>query len=940
MINLIHRCMTKSELSHKKWDNHLALFHLKEFVKAKEVYLNGKPLKWYHIFKKGDLIEVIDRPQGLFTLIGAAIFGSILFGASTTTFTVLGALVVTGIVGAVAAIGTSIMGGMRGFSTPSTTQNKEYSSVSQPELRGASNDISNDIIPVTFGTVQQTPSYAQTPFRLVQDGTGKNKYHQYFIANYDNVVYSDYKLGETPITNYEATYYDINTAYGSSTFIGYDNCKALSIDEELSYDKDAQIYDGNWTSESTNARNNTKATSETVYLSIYFDADNTANFDTSKFSSKTFKVTLKGNGTTQTRNFTISSVGYVSAEGHLYPTGNNPSVSFSITFPVRDLFIYSYTITVQSVSDTRQNSYEVLHGLTATLETVSITIADYSHNFNNINQSITKYNIVPSEIIQTSPPNTTDIDVIISFPQGLYKIKSSDGNRLSRSAALEIKYKEISENNWHDLNEATSIYIRDIDNVKQPLSSSSTTYSNGIITVHSPDDINIADQLFFRPIGFELPAGQYNVRVRCADFKDKTNYDVGVPNCSEIQFRCTGDVVNPIVLPKTTQLAFEVTAYKNLSGTLKKFNYITKTYIPRWNISQWDWVTVTSNPAAVIRYLLTDSKVNPRAEDLSHIDNDSLVEYFNWCEEQGYKADGVISEACKIGEVVNEILKNTQCAMIPLYNGKHTFVIDKPNKIPVGLFNQHNSWNFKWTPNVGRQTEAIRASFVEDDDWTQDELTLYWYDGAVHDTPKSGTSDLDYEMVKKEYKYVSDRASVRKIVAYELETIQTKRNQFEFDVNLEAMNMMLLDRVYISNTANMQNESTGLIKSLIIEGGYLKGFELYSPVNIPENAKIIIRSLNYLDEKTIITIYDVTNSGESNIVNIPPVWRTESVNALSIKGAGEITGLQDTWYYDGDLFTIGQDTIYDCTVTDIKYNDDGTATITARDYGFGVNEGA
>ena len=152
---------------------------------------------------------------------------------------------------------------------------------------------------------------------------------------------------------------------------------------------------------------------------------------------------------------------------------------------------------------------------------------------------------------------------------------------------------------------------------------------------------------------------------------------------------------------------------------------------------------------------------------------------------------------------------------------------------------------------------------------------------------------------------------------------------FEFSVNLEAMNMMLLDRVYVSNTTNMQNESTGLIKSVITENGNLTGFELYSNINIPENAKIVVRSLDYTNEKAVINIYDVVNSGDSHIVNIQPVFYDGTV-----KGAGDITGIQDTWHYDGDLFTLGQDTIYDCTVTDIRYNDDGSATITCRDYGF------
>ena len=195
MINLIHRCMTESKISQHKWDGHFAFFHLKEFLKSKEVYLNGKPLKWYNRFKKGDLVEVIDRPNEVFSGIGFTILAIVgVTTASTATATAVGVIAYLGIMAAV-SLGVSALSGAftnRGIS--STTQNKEYSSTTQPELRGASNDISSDIVPVVFGKTQQTPSYAQTPYRLVQDGSSTNKYRQYFIANYNNVVYSDFKL--------------------------------------------------------------------------------------------------------------------------------------------------------------------------------------------------------------------------------------------------------------------------------------------------------------------------------------------------------------------------------------------------------------------------------------------------------------------------------------------------------------------------------------------------------------------------------------------------------------------------------------------------------------------------------------------------------------------------------------------------------------------------
>lgn len=913
MIRIIHRYMTESELTEKDWNGHFAFMHLKEFKNCKEVYLNGKPLKWYNRFKNGDVIEVINKPhEVIFWNILAAV---IIFAG---THPIITAGIVLGLVGMAASAVTASVTNRGGAST---TQNKEYSSVSQPELRGASNDISDDIIPVVFGKTQQTPSYAQTPYRLVQDGSSTNKYRQYFIANYNNVVYSDFKLGETSINDYSIDYLSIAQESGSNNFIGFENCRAISVDEELSYNADEAVNQ----SSTHNYNHTVTATALQVDYEIEFQ-----NADINNFAQKSFKVvsTIQRYVDNILVTFTLEDEFNVNASD-LVASGDDYVYQGSSLWDNSGNLLLNSLVSVQiaPTAQTRGNQTETDNELDVILVSESVTAGIYTETV-TLNTSINYYLGSMSEVLNTSPVNCVEVDVIIGFSQGLYSLNQQNGERYSRSTTVEITYKT-PNGQWQPISNANALYIRDVNGVKQPLTSSTTTVSGAKVTVHSPSDMNVADQLFFRPIGFELPEGQYTVRVRSADYAQKTNYDIGYPNCSEIQFRCSGDVVNPIVLPQVNQIAFEATAYKGLSGTLKKFNYIAEALIPIWDGNNWNTTAKTSNPAAIVRYLLTDSSVNPRAEKLSHLDNDSLVEYYNWCETSGYKADGVVSEACKIGEIVNQILQNSQCAMIPLYNGKHTFVIDKPNKIPVGLFNMHNSWNFKWIPNVGRQTEAIRASFVENDDWTEDELTLYWYDGAVHDEPEQGKTDLDYQLVKKEYKYVCDRASVRQIVAYELETIQTKRNQFEFDVNLEAMNMMLLDRVYISNTANMQNESTGLIKSVIVNNGNLTGFELYADVDIPENAKIVIRSLDYDNEKAVINIYDVTNSGMNYIVNIAPT----PYNGI-IRGAGDITGIQDSWYYDGDLFTLGQDTIYDCTVTDIKYNDDGTATITARDYGF------
>lgn len=918
MIRVIRRCLNKKTLSEHKWDWHFAFFHFKSY---KGCYLNGKPLKPWHLLRNGDVVEINERPTGIFETIGLAVIGFIAgsaaaASASTALAVTVGVLTVGLGVAAVGFGASSLF--MRGGGASSTTDAKEYSSSTQPELRGASNDISNGCLPVVFGKTQQTPSYGQLPYRLVVDGASTNKYRQYFIANYNNVVYSNFKLGETPRTDYSIDYLDIITASGVSNFIGFDNVKAVNVDEELSYNPDETV--------NQNAHYDYNQQIDSDYITINYTLQFT-NVDLNNWANKTFRQTTRviqdGQQKDLTSDITITSAMLVAAQDETEYTYNG-SVTYNAGEDNPNFTEIIYT-NFAPTSNTRGNSVESTNELDALYVSETITAEGFTET-ETLNLSINRYKGTVSEVVLTSPENTTDIDVIISFPQGLFH-QNNDGSRSSRSVVVEIMYKQ-GDGAYVPFTQGTQLYIRDINGAKQPLSSSNTTVSGANATMHSTSDMNVADQLFYRPIGFTLPtAGKYTVRVRSADYADKTNYDIGYPRCAEIQFYVNGDVLDKSILPSVNQIAFEATAYKGLSGTIKKFNYIAEARIPVWNGTDWDTITESENPAAIIRYLLTDSLANPRPISPDLIDNDSLIMLYDWCNEQGYKADGIIAEATKTMDVINEILKNCQGAMIPLLNGKHTFAIDGNEKTPKGMFNQHNSWDFTWSPTLGRQTEAIRASFTDSEDYTQDEVTVYWYDGAVHNEIKAGTTDADYLLVKKDLKYVTDRASVIKSITYELLCTQTKRNNFEFSVNLEALNMTLLDRVYVSNSSNMQNESTGLIKRVLTDNGNITGFELYSDIEIPTDAKIIIRSLDYEAQEPVINIYDVTNTGLTNIVEIDPIQNTGV-----IKGAGEIQGLEDKWHYDGDLFTLGQDTIYDCVITDIKYNEDCTATITCRDY--------
>lgn len=138
MIRIIKRNLTKKTLEEKDWNWHLACFHFKDY---KNCYLNGKPLKPYHIMKNGDIIEIVESPKlalttfvvnlyGFLGAIGTTVSGGLLGG---TAAVVLGGIVVVGAGGLIAQGIVSLISGRGGGGT---TQAKEYSSANSLSSEG------------------------------------------------------------------------------------------------------------------------------------------------------------------------------------------------------------------------------------------------------------------------------------------------------------------------------------------------------------------------------------------------------------------------------------------------------------------------------------------------------------------------------------------------------------------------------------------------------------------------------------------------------------------------------------------------------------------------------------------------------------------------------------------------------------------------------------
>lgn len=788
----------------------------------------------------------------------------------------------------------------------------------RPQLTGASNSTSSQLVPFVFGETRMTPFYGQKPYRLVQDGSSLNQLNQYFIAGMNNFTFSDEKLGETNLTDYSIDSVSRQFAFGTTTNLSNPSIEAVEKAEQLSYDKDKVV------NQSSSFIYNATVNNNTLTYEINLEFRNVVPTD---WSTKTFRVNIDyfKNGDTNTvltatHDFVVTDADLVLVSGKTYSYND----SFTEVLGGADVFTTILESRVAPTGSTRNTSSEISQELECELDSEEVTCGAFNQNV-LLNNPVNNYTGVVSAVVDTSKPNVKDIDINFSFPQGLYK-QQNTGDRTSRSTKVDIQIKS-ETGEYQDLDQF-NLYIRDIDGNKQPLGSTSTTVNGSEVTFSSPSDIETADELFYRTIGAEMPInGKYTVRIRSADFAEKTNFDIGYPQVEFINYWYNENSVNSQIFPKVVQINLKATATTELSGTLQQYNFIGKSILNVWNGTDWNDVAITSNPASVIRYVLLNDLVNIRAEEEDIIDNDSLVELYEYCESEGFKVSGVISQQYKVESFLDAILDACRSTWT-FSNGKFYFATDK-NKAVRQMFTQHNTYNFRSSPNLGKNVTALRMTYLDNTLWQDEEFTVYWYDGATHDQPKINTTDEDYRILKQNIDFIVDLDVAKDIAKYRLELIQEKRRNYTFSVNIESLDLQYLDRILVSDTVNMQNSSSGMIKELVTSGGNITGFRLYSRIDIPTNSNITIRSLNQTTQQIEINSYEVANSGHSDIIEL----KNPIVNNGVIQGKGTRDGLNkySKWNYDGDMFEIGQGNIVTCTVDGINFNDDLTATITARE---------
>lgn len=889
----------------------------------KSIYINNKRVKPWSIIPRNALIEMRNKPE-LDVVVGAVFWALFSLGVGTTAAAV-GAYIVVGVatLGLLTAGITALSGGFTAKGSGGSTGTPTYSSNDSPSLSGAKNELATGIVPKAFGRCLQVFNYAQFATPFVKSGYAGNRYRVYCIPGYSNARYEDFRLGDILLSNFRSTAYSLQQSNGGASFIGWDNAVTDSFNKELNFDTTQSVF------QSAIAYYNQSVSGTTLTITQNY---NLRNVSLANWTNKVMDVVatfvsggLDINLTVQT---TILSSDLV-ADG---AGGYDATKVISIDLGSYSISEYRYTTTSPNSStrgNDREGSLEIL------LDSESITIGGNTYS-DTVEQGVNSYIGDKNEIMSQSPTRTKFVDVHFSFPQGLFTVNTSSGARISVNISAEMYWKRVGDSSWSGLDDSniSNIYTRDIDGVVQSLSSRITRSGNRL-TFKTPDDINYADDKFFECVGLEFAEeGQYIIGMVSVVFT-KDSYWVGSIYVADVIWRTTTElsIVDESILPSVSQVACTFNATTQLDGEVDALGAITRPFIKNLSTGELEQ---SRNPVDIIYDLLTDTLSNPDPMLPEQIDMDSFIAAREWCDEHDCLCDGVISDEVKYETVINEIASNNQLYFIPNKWGKAVLRVDtnedgRPIKT---FFNAENSWDLKISRQRGSLNRllALRCSYIDEDSWSEQEITGYWYNDTCNWVPEAGKDDTYYKPEKRDLEYIKNEDSVKRRIAYELEIANTKNTIAEFNVAREVLDLEVLDRVLVADYTRINDGMSGTIESVITDGLNVIGFKLDSPLTITNGMSITIRSIDTSGTGANVNIYELKESSSNS--SLIYLKNQININDNIVRGSGfyEVDNME--FYHSGDIYMIGTADILSMVIKDIDEikGDDFTSKITCRLY--------
>lgn len=278
------------------------------------------------------------------------------------------------------------------------------------------------------------------------------------------------------------------------------------------------------------------------------------------------------------------------------------------------------------------------------------------------------------------------ISLDFAFLRGLVDIDKEKGDYRVRTVQIQAQYKVHGTSTWYGLGGSDGYHV-----------------FSGATSERTVRTISISG----------LPKAVYDVRCRRAIPEASSTYIKD--ECTWYTMRAIIDIpaFNTPIPICVSEL--RIRASEQLSGYVEDFNGICHSNVPDWNGATWE-TRLTRNPASLMRYVLTHRSCIAKPYASSKLDNTKLVEFWNYCNANGYCFDYICDSEKSLWERLIDITAPGRAAPTTDVDGKWGVVIDNNGKKPVQLFTPRNSWGMSIQREYAKLPDALRTSFVDETD--------------------------------------------------------------------------------------------------------------------------------------------------------------------------------------------------------------------------------
>ena len=331
-------------------------------------------------------------------------------------------------------------------------------------------------------------------------------------------------------------------------------------------------------------------------------------------------------------------------------------------------------------------------------------------------------------VVQELPANTQKVELIALF-DGLRKYE--DDGWTEQTITLQPQWTNVNNPTENDWNNFTNGFNQ------------GGAYNNTFTRNTKKQMRFIATQTFTAAQAFEKTI---KIRIRRTTPKAESNaqdtvYLMGVQSTiydakkSSSTQLVTAAVMESDKRDQCCRIGVRIAANANTNGLLDAISVIESGCARTWNGESWTSAkTPTSNLAAWVLEVMTSPHHKPSQYDDAELDLDTFGALYEYCEEMGFKADGVVTSGTPKKNIIDALLKNANAALV--YNrmtGLIEVAIDNGRDYSVALLNSENIISISTTKQFKRKTDGKKVKYINAAAGYDVDSVIFMRDGGEYD---------------------------------------------------------------------------------------------------------------------------------------------------------------------------------------------------------------